>query len=475
MNKIVSIFWFRRDLRLADNPGLYQAAKTSDLILPIFIIDPLQLVQEGQATRWWLYHSLQSLDESLKNSLNFYQADAQSLLVSLANRYKVAKIFCNRVDEPDAIKQDQLLKKHLADHGIELIMCSSNLLWEPSKIVKADQTAYKVFTPFYKNGCLSAQPPRYPLDKPELLECVKDEADTISLSKGFENLFGKDWPLSRRSVWHIGESAAFKKCKEFITGRLDGYATSRDFPDQPDGVSCLSPHLHFGEISPHQIWYAIQQAQEKNNIPQVDRDCFYKQLGWREFSYNLLYHFPDLPHKNFQEKFDNFPWHHNETFLHAWQQGQTGYPIVDAGMRQLLQTGYMHNRVRMIVASFLVKNLLIDWRLGQAWFWDHLVDADLANNSASWQWVAGCGVDAAPYFRIFNPILQAEKFDPEGIYIRKFVPELKKLSHKYLFQPWKAPEGILKHAGIVLGKNYPMPIVSLDLTRKLALQYYKEL
>jgi deoxyribodipyrimidine photo-lyase len=276
--------------------------------------------------------------------------------------------------------------------------------------------------------------------------------------------------MQMEEIWEIGEQAASKKLEFFLHEGLVDYKEERNFPGKQKN-SRLSPHLHFGEISPHQVWYA---AEKKGRLtaPSKDVEHFLSEMVWREFSYYLLYHFPTLPRKNFQAKFDHFPWLNNLGLLKAWQTGQTGYPIVDAGMRQLWQTGYMHNRVRMIVASFLVKNLLLHWHHGEDWFWDCLVDADLANNSASWQWVAGSGVDAAPYFRIFNPVTQGEKFDETGEYTRKFVPELGKLPNKFLFKPWEASESILKMAEVNLGKTYPKPIIELKKSREIALVAY---
>ncbi len=281
------------------------------------------------------------------------------------------------------------------------------------------------------------------------------------------------WNKSIESCWEIGEKAAHEKLVSFLDNGLKNYKENRNHPFKKN-VSRLSPHLHFGEISPNQAWYSAQIKNMDQGYT-ADVDCFLSELGWREFSHSLLYHFPNLPSKNFQSTFDNFPWTENNEYLTAWKTGQTGYPIVDAGMRELWQTGYMHNRVRMIVGSFLVKNILLHWHHGRDWFWDCLVDADLANNSASWQWIAGSGADAAPYFRIFNPITQGEKFDPEGQYTRHFVPELSQLPNKYLFKPWEAPATILKACKIDLGKTYPNPIINLKESRDRALQAYKKI
>ncbi len=284
-----------------------------------------------------------------------------------------------------------------------------------------------------------------------------------------------DWSKGFGKVFTPGEKGAQARLTKFLHKGLKGYAELRDRPDL-DNTSQMSPYLRFGEISPLQLYHTVRTAREsgETDASQKDVEIFCKELGWREFSYALLYHYPDLATKNFQPRFDDFKWRTTNTALKQWQRGLTGYPIVDAGMRQLWETGWMHNRVRMVVASFLIKHLLIDWRDGEQWFWDTLVDADPANNAASWQWVAGSGADASPYFRVFNPILQGVKFDPKGDYVRRFVPELKNLPNKYLHQPWIAPENILEEAGIELGKTYPKPIVDHDAARTRALSAYKD-
>lgn len=469
----VSIFWFRKDLRLTDNPGLHEAVQQGS-VLPIFIVDQDVLAREGQASRWWLYHALSDLDASLDHRLQVYQGNTEAVLLALGKKYAIEKIYWNKIYEPSFLHADQHLQKKLDAHGIQGIIGRGNLLWEPSQVLKADGTPYRVYTPFFYNGCLQATPPAHPLPAPSHASWFVDADNHVTLDHAFSHLFGKDWPKERVADWQISEKAALKAVHQFVSKQLIGYKVNRDFPSK-SSTSRLSPYLHFGQISPQYIWHAVLEAEKKHHIPHADVDSFLREVGWREFSYNLLYHFPTLPDKNFQPKFDAFPWKANAKYLHAWQQGQTGYPLVDAGMRELLQTGYMHNRVRMVVGSFLIKNLLLDWRYGRDWFWEHLVDADLANNSASWQWVAGSGADAAPYFRIFNPTTQGEKFDELGRYTRKFVPELKNVSDQYLFEPWKAPALLLLQAGVVLGKEYPLPIVSIEDSRKIALEAYHTL
>ena len=461
-----TIVWFRKDFRLADNLALQQATEHGQII-PVFIFDHNIQANIGQSTKWWLHQSLIALNKDLHNSLNIYQGKPEEILHTIAVKFNSKNIYFNTIFEPEQLEQDRNIIEYLQKHSITCTTFQSQLLWLPATTVKSDKTPYKVFTPFYRNGCLQSIPPRTPITAPKNIDALFDHENTTTLqdlgllSTATEHL---------DQFWHVSEHDASQQLHTFIENKLAAYEQHRDIPSL-QATSQLSPYLHFGQISAHQIWHAVGQSQ----APAAQIDCFLKQLGWREFSYNLLYHFPTLPDQNFQQKFDNFPWQTNTQLLQAWQQGQTGYPIVDAGMRELAQTGYMHNRVRMIVASFLVKNLLLHWHHGRDWFWQHLVDADLANNSASWQWVAGSGVDAAPYFRIFNPVLQGEKFDKHGDYTRQYVPELTKMPDTYVHKPWLAPAHILKTSNIVLGKNYPLPIVDLDTSRKQALAAYHNL
>jgi deoxyribodipyrimidine photo-lyase len=465
--KIV-IHWFRQDLRLNDNPALLEAS-ASGKVLPIYILDDENAgkFKMGGASRWWLHHSLQSLNESLNGNLAFYIGDANKVLLEITSRLNVKAVYWNRCYEPWRIQRDKVIKETLQKKGIEAQSFNGSLLWEPWENLKEDGTPYKVFTPFYRKGCIGKAPPRQPLPMPEKLSLI-NEPSALKLSS-LALLPKIRWDEKIKPNWQIGEKAGQSRLYEFLAEGIEGYKEGRNFPAKPN-VSRLSPYLHFGEVSPHQVWHA---ANIRGNDINIDHYC--SELGWREFSYSLLYHNPDLPHKNLQPKFDRFPWCSNSDALRKWQLGQTGYPIVDAGMRELWQTGYMHNRVRMIVASFLVKNLLLDWRHGERWFWDCLVDADLANNSAGWQWVAGCGADAAPYFRIFNPVTQGEKFDPNGKYTRCFVPELNKLPDRYLFKPWEAPDSLLKEAGVYLGRTYPIRMVDITQSRNSALKAFSSL
>jgi deoxyribodipyrimidine photo-lyase len=471
MTTQLSIFWFRQDLRISDNPGLLAAVQRG-AVLPVYILNEStpQVFQLGGASRWWLHHSLTQLNQDLEGKLNFYVGDPQCLILDLIKTHDISAVFWNRCYEPWQIKQDEELKKQLKKSNIECNSFNGSLLREPWETLKPDGSPYKVFTPFYRKGFLTGLAPRKPCVMPKKINLMTDEKNKMTLS-GFNLLSTKKWQHKFAQYWVVGEGEAQKKLTEFLKGGLQDYKEGRDYPSKKH-TSRLSPYLHFGEISPHQIWHAVHENTYRS-IHEKDREHFLSEIGWREFSYYLLYHFPTLPTDNFQPKFGRFPWTDHSEFLEAWQRGQTGYPIVDAGMRELWQTGYMHNRVRMIVASFLVKNLLQHWHKGRDWFWDCLLDADLANNSASWQWVAGSGADAAPYFRMFNPVTQGEKFDGDGDYTRRFVPELSQLPDEYLFRPWEAPPMLLMAAGIVLGETYPMPIVSLGESRRIALEAYE--
>lgn len=470
MKKGTAIHWFRQDLRLSDNPALDSAAQYETLI-PIYILDEVNSgeFKMGAASKWWLHQSLTKLNESLDGKLLVYQGNPHEILNKLIEEQEVSYVTWNRCYEPWRIDRDKEIKRNFEDKNVAVESFSASLLWEPWTISKDDGTPYRVFTPFYKKGCLNSEEPRLPAGKVGLSNLYSEDLSSGSITD-LNLLPTIKWYESFEEEWNPGEIGAEQNLNSFLDSGLLNYKEGRNFPSQ-EFVSRLSPHLHFGEISPNEVWY---RAKTKEGISGIEKSLahFHSELGWREFSYYLLYHFPDLPNKNFQEKFDIFPWQENEEFLALWQKGNTGYPIVDAGMRELWQTGYMHNRLRMIVGSFLVKNLLIDWRFGERWFWDCLVDADLASNSASWQWVAGSGADAAPYFRIFNPITQGLKFDPEGEYTKKYVPELRDLPNKYLFSPWEAPENILADAGIELGKNYPKPMVDLKLSRETALEAF---
>jgi len=463
-----TLHWFRNDLRLSDNPALHTAV-SNGAVLPVYVLDDENSgpYQFGGASRVWLHHSLASLNDDLNGNLVVVSGDAATLIPELVAAHSITKVSWNRMYEPWAIKRDTKIKEHLKGQGVDVQSFNGGLLWEPWDVKKQDGTPYRVFTPFYRKGCLNLPEPRKPLSKPKKIDFVDTQ---FRGSIDDLNLLPKvNWHHSVAKHWKIGEQHAHKRLKSFLSSGINHYKDGRNIPSKPY-VSALSPYLRFGEISPNQVWHAARDLAHDRNV-----DHFCSELGWREFSYNLLYHNPELPTKNLQTKFDKFPWDQNEDALKAWQKGNTGIPFVDAGMRELWQTGTMHNRVRMVVGSFLVKNLLLDWRHGERWFWDTLFDADLANNSASWQWVAGCGADAAPYFRIFNPVGQGQKFDPEGDYVRQYIPELAALPNKYLFNPWEASEEILADAKVVLGQTYPEPIINISQTRTSALEAFASL
>lgn len=471
-NPTRAIMWFRQDLRVKDNPALIKAAK-HDNVLPVFIYDTTlpNKAELGGASKWWLHHALESLQESLDGHLVIAKGDPQSILKDLCTKHDVSSVYWNRMYEPWAIARDTKIKASLKSDGIDAQSTNGSLLWEPMQVLKKDETPYKVFTPYYKNGCLNAQHPRYPERKP-----IFDIMPNIQACEAYQSIDSLEllptieWDSEIKKLWNVSEQGAQQKLARFINEAIEDYDDDRNVPSIK-GTSLLSPYLHFGLLSPNQAWYAVHDAfdgsREKKGVY-----VYLSELGWREFSYYLLFHFNDIQNRNFNSKFDAFPWVQNAKHLRAWQQGKTGVPIVDAGMRELWQTGYMHNRVRMIVASYLVKNLLIDWREGERWFWDCLLDADTASNAAGWQWVAGSGADASPYFRIFNPILQGEKFDKQGEYVKKYCPELNGLDKKFIHKPWEASSQILKNAGIVLGEDYPEPIVDLKETRQRALDAY---
>lgn len=468
------IVWFRQDLRLADNPALSAAAEEGSPVLPVFILGDENESgwQLGAASRWWLHHSLKSLLKRFAGKLVLLRGDAQELLPWLAREVGATGVFWNRVYEPWCSRRDEAIKDSLLHSSLPVRTFNGSLLFDPPNTNKPDGTPYRVFTPFYRKGCLqNGIPPREPLPAPSGLE-LYDYAGGIAL-EDFELMPGIHWYGEIADTWTPGEDGAHARLDSFLTNGIHNYKEGRDRPDQ-EFVSRLSPHLHFGEISPNQAWHAVLDGRAPAELP-ANADHFLSELGWREFSYNLLYNEPSMTTRNLQRKFDRFPWRNDTKALSRWQRGETGYPIVDAGMRQLWRTGYMHNRLRMIVGSFLVKNLMLHWLEGAAWFWDTLVDADLANNSASWQWVAGCGADAAPYFRIFNPVTQGKRFDPEGRYVRCYVPELAKLPDKHIHTPWEAPPEVLAAAGVRLGDNYPRPIVDLKSSRERALAAFKSL
>ncbi|MBN9229927.1 MAG: deoxyribodipyrimidine photo-lyase [Legionella sp.] len=464
----VALVWFRQDLRCVDNPALSAACANHQYIIPLYILDASRV---GAAQQWWLHHSLEALTKSLSElglSLILRQGEPNKIIHDLIKTHKINSVYWNRCYEPKQISSDTELKKLLLEQNFEVHSFNSSLLNEPWTVKNKEGNFFKVFTAYWKQ-CLK-QTTLPAIAYPEAhSKTPAVESDNLS---DWQLLPTKpDWAKGFSQYWSPGEAGALEKLHYFIDHHLHDYKERRNLPAL-NATSNLSPHLHFGEISPWQIWQAIAEAKMDKNCDLKSADNFMSEIGWREFSYYLLYHFPQLPEKNLRPEFDNFPWHPEDHHLKKWQKGLTGFPIVDAGMRELWHTGYMHNRIRMITASFLIKDLFIDWREGARWFNGTLLDADLANNNASWQWVAGSGADAAPYFRIFNPVLQGEKFDPQGEYVRRWVPELAKVPNKWLHKPWEAPEAELP---VKLGKDYPHPLVNHAEARKMALEYYQNL
>lgn len=474
----MGIFLFIRDLRLSDNPAFYHLLQRTNSIIPLYVLDQTTENEKsfGAAQKWWLHHSLLSLSNDIKKAgsrLIIRQGKISDEVLKLAQEAGASHVYLNRCYDPYMIQEISNLEKKLSLNQIELKTFKANLLFEPWEIKSKTGGCFKVFTPFWKS-CLNTENERtiYPLIKkipPLSDEIISEKLEHLSLLPT-----KPDWSISFKDEWVPGQSGARKRLKEFLEKTGMNYHQNRDFPGI-NGTSRLSPHLHFGEITPLQIMTEIEQHRINNDLALLPEDVnvFHRELGWREFNYHLLHHFPNLAHQNFNAKFNSFPWNSVSENFKKWCRGQTGYPIVDAGMRQLWKTGWMHNRVRMITASFLVKDLLIDWRLGEQWFWDTLLDADHASNPANWQWVAGCGADAAPYFRIFNPVLQSEKFDPSGTYIREWIPEIQNLPDKYIHCPFQAPPNILERAEITLGKTYPFPLVDHKKARQFALACYK--
>ena len=462
-----TIVWFREDLRLADNPALSAAAERG-AILPVFILTEHGTRSLGGASRWWLHHSLRALDADLCG-LSLHQGNPESILERLARRTGATAIYWNRRYTPEAIAQDTAVKTHLTEVGLEVRTFNAALLNEPWEIATGSDTPYKVFTPYWKTA--RNRPVAAPLPTPAVTLLQRlDDSDTHT-----------DWALTPTAPnwartwvdhWQPGEAGARARLTAFLDEGLETYSRDRDRPDLPV-TSRLSPHLHFGEISPRQVHAAVNVHASLDPILTSGTEKFMSEVGWREFSYHLLYHFPTMATENWRPTFDAYPWLEAPQHLDAWQRGQTGYPFVDAGLRELWQTGFMHNRVRMIAASFLVKHLRIHWREGEAWFWDTLVDADAANNAAGWQWVAGSGADAAPYFRIFNPTAQGQRFDPNGAYVRRWCPELAELDTSLIHAPWEASPMELAAAGVTLGETYPNPIVDHGEARAAALEGYR--
>ena len=466
-----AIFWIREDFRIEHNPALSYASQNHDNVIAIFIYNKTDFDKKREAQKWWLYKSLEEFKSELskyKINLQILEGDELHILSKIKKKDNIS-VYWNKIYEPDVIAKGKQIRDVFLKNEVEFKYFKGNILNEYQEVTKNDGTPFKVFSPFWRNA-----EEKYLGLPPSKNYIVKKKIKSISFFKNSiepKNILPKkNWYKKFEKYWKVSENESKKVLNNLIEKRIKDYGTARDYPSI-EGTSKLSPFIKHGQIHVSTIWQKCNEIKSKG----IGYRKYINELGWREFSHSLINYFPEFLKGNYRKEFDRFPWVKNEKFLKAWKSGMTGYPIVDAGMRQLWETGYMHNRVRMIVASFLVKNLLIDWRLGMEWFNDCLCDADLANNTASWQWTAGSGADAAPYFRIFNPILQGKKFDPDGEYTKHFIPELKNLPAKFLFAPWEADDSVFEEAGINYGEDYPKPIVSIEESRDIALKAYDQI
>ena len=467
MNHNTAIVWFRRDLRLADNPALNFACNNYRTIIPIFIWAPEEEApwSPGAASKWWLYHSLQKLQKDLANlgaPLILRRGPTLESIKKIQVETNACAIFWNRLNEPALIARDRIITSSLMSQSVKVETFNSQLLLDPWEITNKAGNPYKVFTAYC--NCFFANYKHQSLAKAPKRISGKNSIRSLELAE-LKLLPNHSWTDGLAESWAPGEMNGQKLLKDFLSSTVNGYTLNRDFPAIL-GTSKLSPYLHFGEISPRQIWETIARSKVERDLQEAEVNSFLRQLVWREFANYLLYHFPHTPNSPLRPEFATFPWTSAPSKFKAWKKGLTGYPIVDAGMRELWQTGWMHNRVRMIAGSFLVKDLLINWLDGAKWFWDTLVDADLANNTLGWQWVSGCGADAAPYFRIFNPDTQQKKFDPDGIYRSRYIPEL---------EPSATTEKIHSETNAKIKSRYPRPIIAHSEARTRALLAYEKI
>ncbi|MEP9373564.1 deoxyribodipyrimidine photo-lyase [Mesorhizobium sp. KR1-2] len=469
---IRSLVWLRDDLRLADNPALNAALAQGGRVAALYVHEDDQTLRPlGAAARWWLGKSLASLERSLDGvgiPMLVEAGDPKEVVLAAARRLGAACVFWNRRYAPAEREIDAAIKAELRAGGRAVTSYPGNVLVEPWEIQTGGGGPYQVYTPFAK--AVRQRPISFPLPHP-----LADQAARSLPADGAGERPGQPrWALKLESHWTVGETAARQALERFLDEALGSYVHGRDRPGLP-ATSALSPHLRFGEISARQIWHAASAASADDAAKAAGVEKFLSEITWRDFNYHQLFHRDDIASIAMRDTLAGVEWRNDAEALLAWKQGRTGFPIVDAGMRQLWETGWMHNRVRMLVASLLVKNLLIDWQLGEQWFWDTLVDADAASNPGNWQWVAGCGMDAAPYFRVFNPVIQGERFDPDGAYVRRWVPELSGMPNAWIHRPFEAPGGVLESAGVILGETYPRPIVDLKASQKSARERFASL
>ncbi|MBO1074263.1 cryptochrome/photolyase family protein [Roseomonas marmotae] len=468
-----AILWFRDDLRLSDNPPLHAAA--AQPVLPVYVLDDdgAGTWAAGGAQRWWLHHSLAALTDSLRQrgvELLLLRGRAERLIPELAARLGAPAVNATASVAPWARRRDAAVAEALGRQGRALLL-HNPLLADPDRLRTGQGKPYSVYTPFARAVMNLGEPPP-PIPAPDALRGTGRDIQGLALDELglLPRAPNPDWARAFHDLWQPGEAGARARLEAFLEDALGDYPEGRNRPGE-DGSSRLSAHLRWGEISPRQVWHAARDA----GLPATATQAFLKEILWREFAQHMLWHRPEMPEQPLHASYAYFPYRRDAGTQRAWRRGITGYPLVDAGMRQLWRLGWMHNRVRMICASFFIKHLLQPWQDGAAWFWDTLVDADLASNAFNWQWVAGCGADAAPFFRVFNPILQGESFDPRGEYVRHFVPELARLPDKWLHRPWEAPAEVLRTAGLRLGEDYPLPVIDHATGRARALEALAEM
>lgn len=466
-----ALYWFRNDLRLSDNSAWKLAVDSGSEVFPLFIHSELEDGEWaiGDASKWWLHHALADLEQQLDAKglkLILRQGKPQQVLQELINELEITHIYWNKRYIPHQFEVDDRLHTELVKTGIEVEVANSSLLAEPWDVSSGSGQPYRVYTPFLK--AFPGQENQSPVDS-EGMPVVPGNWPT-SLTLGDLELLPKvEWDAGFKTFWNPTRAGAIERLHQFSEKAMASYKARRDFPGE-DGTSRLSPYLHWGQIGPREIVALINTMPDSKG-----KETFFREVVWREFAYHVLFHNPHTPTQPLQPAYAEFPWRESEADLQAWREGKTGYPIVDAGMRQLWQTGWMHNRVRMVVASLLVKHLLLPWQEGAKWFWDTLVDADLASNTLGWQWAGGCGADAAPYFRVFNPILQGKKFDPDGDYIREYVPELAAVPNQFLHEPWEMPASMQEYLKTIIGEHYPAPIIEHGFGRDRALAALQDL